>query len=150
MESSLNKIVKIQHEIESLLNKKNGVTCHFINEGGKLKLITYNPTHGETFLLHSEKISSDSNYIPISSLGDGPYLRMLDYVKRLIDGTLQTLQHNESNKSYTVIWNKSDGVEHKSYFYAENMFVVLEKFYYGKDGVRDSFNILEIKQNPIA
>jgi hypothetical protein len=147
MESSLNKIVKIQHEIDSLLNKKNGVTCHFIDDGYELKLVTYNPTHGETFLLHGEptkdSISSDIVNVKV-------YEKMLTYVKTLFNETLQSPDHKINNKSYTVIWNKSDGVENKSYFYAKDMWDVLSKFYYGKHLIKDSFNILEIKQNPSA
>lgn len=148
METPLNKIVKIQHQIETLLNTNNDVTCHFIDDGYNLKLVTFNPIHGETFLLHSEStkdVDSSDNFKLKA------YENMFIYVKSLVNSKIESYRFKTYNmKSYTVIWSKSDGVENKSYFYAKDMWDVLTKFYFGKTPIINEFNILEIKLNPSA
>lgn len=151
MEDSINEIAAVQHKIQKLLNQENGVSCHFISDGSTLHLVTFNPVHGETFLLHSEEILNPLS--PISpkrgSLFVFPYIRMYEFVKRLFEQKFSPEKANVNKKTYTVSWVK-DGAENKSYFYGNNMRDVIDKFYFGKEAIMDSYNILEIKLNPIS
>lgn len=151
MESEITQIAKIQHEIQVLLKKENDVTCHFITDENKIHLLTYNPIHGETFLLHTENVTNE----PVSSFGYtvwlpvlNTYQRLLRFVKELV-GVIKTADDFKHNTdTYTVIWVNKDGISTKSYFSGNNIYEVLDKFYYGKNKL--SYNILEIKLNPSA
>jgi hypothetical protein len=151
MESIITQITKIQHEIQSLLNKENGVSSHLINDSKSLNLVTYNPIHGETFLLHSIEHKYDSWLIltPDDKIDISSYEIMLHYVKKLV-GVIPIKEYDTIPKnSYTLLWVKKDSVlTNQSYFYGETMIDVLTKFYYGKD--KSQYNILEIKLNPSA
>jgi len=149
--SEITQIAKIQHEIQTLLKKENDVTCHFINENDKIHLLTYNPIHGETFLLHTETIHDETVHMghtvwwPVL----GAYRHLLHFVKKLV-GVIKTPDNfsRETIYTYTVIWVNKEGVSTKSYFSGSNLYEVLNKFYYGKNTL--SYNILEIKLNPSA
>lgn len=150
MESDITKIAKIQHEIQTLLKKENDVSCHFITEGDKIHLLTYNPIHGETFLLHTENINDEVAQMGVTVWWPvlNTYQKLLRFVKELV-GVIKTpddFRHNTD--TYTVIWVNKDGVSTKSYFSGNNVYEVLDKFYYGKNKL--SYNILEIKLNPSA
>lgn len=148
MESDITKIAKIQHEIQNLLKKENDVTCHFITEGDKIHLLTYNPIHGETFLLHTENIIysriGETIWWPVL----GTYENLLRFIKELVGVIPTPPDFKVITNTYTLTWVNKDGVSTKSYFSGNNIYEVLDKFYYGKN--RLSYNILEIKLNPLA
>ena len=148
MESDITKIAKIQHEIQTLLKKENDVSCHFITEGDKIHLLTYNPIHGETFLLHTENII-------YSTIGEtiwwpvlGTYEKLLRFIKELVGVIPTAPDFKLIANTYTLTWVNKDGISTKSYFSGNNVYEVLDKFYYGKNKL--SYNILEIKLNPSA
>ena len=146
MESDITKIAKIQHEIQSLLKKENDVTCHFITEGDKIHLLTYNPIHGETFLLHTENIIystiGETIWWPVLET----YEKFLRFIKELVGVIPTPPDFKVIANTYTLTWVNKDGISTKSYFSGNNIYEVLDKFYYGKNKLR--YNILEIKLNP--
>lgn len=146
MESEITQIAKIQHEIQFLLKKENDVTCHFISEGDKLHLLTYNPIHGETFLLHTENIIyiGETIWSPVLCT----YEKLLRFIKELVGVIPTPPDFKAIANTYTLTWVNKDGVSTKSYFSGNNIYEVLDKFYYGKNKL--SYNILEIKLNPSA
>jgi hypothetical protein len=148
--SEITQIAKIQHEIQTLLKKENNVTCHFINENNKIHLLTYNPSHGETFLLHTETINDHENFIVHNAWWPvlNTYSKILRFVKELVGVIKMPDDFRHNANTYTVIWVNKEGESTKSYFSGNNIYEVLDKFYYGKN--RLSYNILEIKLNPLA
>lgn len=126
------ELEKIHLEIARLLGMDRDL-LHFEyrrdQERTVLNLITSNPRHNQSFLYHSE-----------SGFGEMDVLnKMLDYVT----------DNRKSKHSYTIQWSLSDGSElHTSYFRGQNVYEVLDKFYYGKD--INSTIIFSISLNPIA
>jgi carbamoylphosphate synthase large subunit len=103
----------------------------FVNEGGrfKLNLITVNPRHNQSFLLHSEV---GINKVDVLS-------KMYDYVK----------SYKEKESSYTVQWTSREDKElQTSYFRAKNMYDALDKLYYGRDV--NALTVYSIVLNPVA
>jgi len=143
-EIGLEKIIRVENEIQLLLTEKSGVTAHFVRAEDTLYLITYNPTHDESFLLCSSHCHHkwDLNNMSHS------YGKLLGHVKELVE--TPTNKKTLQDFTYTVVWCKSDGAVHTSYFYGEDMSDVLEKFYFGKEDYKSSYNILQIKKNPTS
>ncbi len=99
------------------------------NEKTVLKLLTMNPRHQQTFLLHTTE-----GFGALDALNS-----MVDYVK-----TLEQTKH-----TFTVQWSKNGDDElHTSYFRGKNLYEVLDKFYYGKE-VSDTI-IFSISLNPLS
>lgn len=131
--------LQLQHQILTMMNKDNGVSCHFdyhINlnsdtETIKLNLLTYNPRHNEYMLFHTVKGSSS-----------------LDCLEKL---TEYISNHRKSNqlKSFTIEWNRTSDIEniHKSYFFAASEEDALKKFLHEKDASEYQY---KIKQNPLS
>jgi len=126
------EVARLQKEIKDMLglNTENLVfeySAH--NNTIKLDLITVNPRHNQSFLFHtSEGIDK------IDALK-----KMREYVNR---------KYKEEN-SYTIQWITVGSDElHTSYFRAKDMYVALDKLYYGRD--MTTISVYIIKLNPIS
>ncbi len=124
--------VKLQKKIESHLGMKGSeLSFEFqVTEGKtKLDLITINPRHNQSFLLHSE--------MGIDKLD--ALRKILDYVK----------SYKDKYDSYTIQWIAKDESElHTSYFTASNMYDALDKLYYGRD--INTITVFSVVLNPVA
>lgn len=128
-------ILELEHQISELIrNGRSG--CHasfrYSHQGPKVrtKLVTWNPKHRSTFLVHETEARSR-----IDALRE-----LLMYVKDKI---------RDQEKPFTVKWylkNTSDCKLVTSHFYAQDIYNLLDKFYYDKN--RDDYEIVEIKLNP--
>lgn len=128
-----NKILQLEHEIQSLIFKDNGCTVHFEYSVGNCDVSVYttNPQTKEIFLLKE----TNKVYLKEDGLKD-----ILKYVK-----TQKELD------SFTVIWIKKDEgtpVKQTSYFYCHDIQDAINKFFIGKD-VKD-YIIYEVKMNARA
>lgn len=131
-----------EYMISELIKGDNGCYTNFnydsVYQGGTntaLKVITYNPAHKTHFLLHQiEGIDA------LDTLH-----KMYDHIYNIKE--LLQQKSNTTYKSYTVEWWHKDktGVNH-SFFYGENMEVVMKKFYYHKR--REDYTILSVRLNP--
>jgi len=126
------EIAKLQKEIASSLGMQlDNLVFNFENssETSVLELITINPIHEQTFLLH--KIKGVSKVEALQ--------KMSNYVK----------DHYKQENSYTVQWVKvgSDDL-HTSYFRGKNIYEALDKFYYGRD--ISNYNVFSVTLNPVA
>lgn len=119
-------------EIAALLNlDKSYIQFQFAEENGKtlLKLITINPRHQQTFLLHTTEGFGQLDAIKA----------MLEYAKSL----------EQTKHTFTVQWSRSNEDElHTSYFRGKTLYEVLDKFYYGKE-ISDTI-IFSISLNPLS
>jgi len=126
------QMAKLQLEICDLLGlDKDNVLFNFGTENDEtlLEVITINPVHNQSFLLHKE-VGSDKVEV---------LTKIKEYTKR----------HNNSENSYTIQWIKVGESElHTSYFRAHNVYGVLEKFYH--DSEVSEFKIFSITLNPIS
>ena len=131
-------VLDLEHQISELIrNGRSG--CHasfrYSHQGPKVrtKLVTWNPKHRSTFLVHEVEASSR-----IDTLKD-----LLIYVKDKI---------RDQERPYTVKWyfkhskNTNDLKLVTSHFYATDLYSLLDKFYYDKN--KDDYQIVEIKLNP--
>ena len=128
-------ILELEHQISELIrNGRSG--CHasfrYSQQGPKIrtKLVTWNPKHRSTFLVHETEARSR-----IDALHE-----LLMYVKDKI---------RDQEKPFTVKWHLKNTNECKlvtSHFYAQDIYNLLDKFYYDKN--RDDYEIIEIKLNP--
>lgn len=123
-------------KIHSDISKKLGLSPEYLqfdyhpsDERIRLHLITRNPRHEQAFLFHTSEGFSEIDAA----------LRMLDYVT----------SHQPSKHSYTIQWSLRDSSNlHTSYFRGQNVYEVLDKFYFGKD--IHSTIIFHISLNPLA
>lgn len=128
-------ILELEHQISELIrNGRSG--CHasfrYSHQGPKVrtKLVTWNPKHRSTFLVHETEARSR-----IDALNE-----LLLYVKDKI---------RDQEKPYTVKWHLKNTMDMKlvtSHFYAQDIYNLLDKFYYDKN--REDYEIIEIKLNP--
>jgi hypothetical protein len=133
-------IIILENKIFNLLNGSNGVSVHFKYENEILTLLTYNSKSDEFFLL--KEVSEEVMVIA--------YEKMYDYVKTLINSIDNKHSDNPIGGSYTVEWSKNGGETFKSYFYCNSMEEVLTKFYFGKEGYKQIFEVYDIKLNPLS
>ena len=126
------EIAKLQNEISKYLGlDPNHVVYHFSEKEGisKLALVTINPKHEQSFLYHSTKGIDKVDALK----------KMLEYV----------LKHRKNENSYTLQWIKDGDTElHTSYFRGNNLYEVLDKFYYGRDIA--SCKVFSIYLNPVS
>ncbi len=95
----------------------------------KLDLITINPKHDQSFLLNSV-IGVDKQ---------DALVKLRNYI----------INRYENENSFTVQWMKTgENQLHTSYFRANNMYEVLDKFFYGRD--QTSHKIFNVVLNPIS
>ncbi|MHA6247288.1 hypothetical protein ACXYMU_05070 [Pontibacter sp. CAU 1760] len=126
------KCARIQKQIEDHLGLSgNSLLFEFrlINNKERLDLITVNPRHHQSFLLHSE-----SGYDRVDALQ-----KMLVYVQN----------YRDQESSYTVQWISRDNKElNTSYFRARNMYEALDKLYYGRD--MNTITVFSVVLNPVS
>ncbi|MDX1907037.1 MAG: hypothetical protein SF053_08365 [Bacteroidia bacterium] len=97
--------------------------------GITLELITINPRHDQAFLFHTVEATGKTEALEM----------MLDYVVKSF----------RKEQSYTVQWaQRGSGELHTSYFRAQDMYEVLDKFYHGRQA--DTYIVFSVVLNPIA
>jgi hypothetical protein len=130
--------IRLESQIQQLLQKDNGVTAHFdykINMNSKkrtieLNLLTFNPVYDDYMLLRKESGSSA--------------IECLDQMRRYL--IKKEVQKNEN--SYTITWQQKGLDEsHKSYFRGTSEKEVMNKFLHEKKADDYEFSI---KLNPIT
>ncbi len=130
--------IRLESQIQQLLQKDNGVTAHFdykINMNSKkntveLNLLTFNPIHDDYMLLR--KVSASSA------------IECLENMHRYI---LKDKARKNEN-SYTITWKQKDSdEEHQSYFRGTSKKEVMNKFLHEKKAEGYEFSI---KLNPIT
>jgi hypothetical protein len=126
------EIAKLQNEIiKSLGMQSEHVVFNFQDKNGqiKLQLITINPKHEQSFLLHSNMGTDKVDALQ----------KMCEYVGN---------KYKEES-SYTLQWALiGNNTLHTSYFRANNIYEVLDKFYFGRE--QNSYTIYSINLNPIS
>lgn len=132
---------ELERKISDLVKKDNGCSAHFVwnvifdsvndytycKGAGRLQLelITLNPVHGTSFLMH--KIE----YYTGEPINNNHYIYILNKV-------IEVLGKKEKHlASYMVQWSQgpqeTSAKTITSYFYANSMKELLEKFYYEKN-----------------
>jgi len=126
------EIARLQNEIiKSLGMNPDRVVFNFQDRPGqiKLQLITINPIHEQSFLLHATHGTDKVDALQ----------KMADYVNSKF----------REESSYTLQWAlMGDNKLHTSYFRANNIYEVLDKFYFGREP--NSYTIFSITLNPIS
>ena len=126
------EVAKLQKQIaESLGLSLDNLVFNFENgtETITLELITINPVHEQTFLLHKTKALTKVEALQ----------KMNEYV----------IENYKRENSYTVQWVKvGEDDLHTSYFRAQNIYEALDKFYYGRD--LSNYNVFSVTLNPVA
>lgn len=132
------KVMWFENSISEYIREDNGCSVHFeyntSNIDGSLKSIratTFNPKKQETFLLME---------IPCSEKEEG-----LKYIWEWV----RSHSTSKDNSSFTVVWiKKGEHKTFKSYFYAENVRKVLDKFFFDKN--ESEYVIQQVYMNPIS
>jgi len=127
------EIARIQKSIAEILGMpQENLVFNYIEkqETVTLELITINPIHEQSFLLHT--------------------LKGLDKIEALTKMQEYVEQKYEAESSYTIQWmdKEGDGALHTSYFRGHNIYEILDKFYYGRE--QNSYKIFSINLNPVA
>jgi hypothetical protein len=143
------RIIKIQSDIQNMLNSDNGVTVHFEKskfqkDGVKIKVITYNPKHDNFFLLCEQTHNTEIQ-------AWGSVLENIRQLQSVLKGDVNEKDGSPNvnvGNSYTIVWSDRDNKRHTSYFYAKNEIKALEKLHYGK--TEDSLTVFEVKLNPMS
>ena len=127
----LTKVLWFENAISEYIRKDNGCSVHFEYNEKSIRATTFNPTKQESFLLME---------IPYTDKEQG-LKSIWEWVK----------SHSTSKdcSSYTVIWiKKGESNTFKSYFYAESVRGVLDKFFFDKN--ENEYVIHQIVMNPIS
>lgn len=128
-----NKILQLEHDISSFINKDNGATVHFeynVESFASITVSAYtiSPNSKEIFLLKT--VRTNTKELALEEI--------LEYVK-----------NQKGLNSFTVIWAKKPGINSQtSYFYCHDVVDVVKKFFAKKE--LSDYIIYEIKLNPIA
>lgn len=126
------ELALLQKEIEERLDLEGKkLVFDYEEKKGKihLDLITVNPVHRQSFLLHSVVGKDKVNALRT----------MLEYLT----------EEDEKENSYTIQWTlKGEGMLHTSYFRSKNITGALEKLFYNRD--RNSMIVFSVSMNPIA
>ena len=124
--------VRLQKQIENHLGMSGGnllFEFRLIDNKTRLDLITVNPRHSQSFLLHSE-----TGYDRLDTLR-----KMLAYVQR----------YRDQESSYTIQWMaRNDKELNTSYFRARHMYEALDKLYFGRD--MNTITVFSIVLNPVS
>ena len=141
-----NHIIELENKIINFIlqDNSNNCTVHFdysathefdnqhaseLSGTTVVYIFTHNPYHGVNFLFNKSYGFDEESALE----------NALKYLK----------DHHKTQYTFTVEWRENeDDKTHQSYFTGEDMFSVLEKFYYKK--VRSKYFIFKIKVNPIA
>lgn len=126
------EIAKLQNDINKYLGLDEGHTVFLFSEKDgiiNLELVTINPKHQQSFLYHSTRGIDKLEALK----------KMLEYV----------LQYRKNENSYTLQWIKDGDADlHTSYFRGNNLYEVLDKFYYGRDIA--SCKVFSVNLNPVS
>ena len=117
----------LENQIQTLVYADNQCSVHFdysYNSDTKystIKVFTFNPKHGTTFLLHSASISGE---LDVSKVG------LLKDVLAFLKNSIQPKQ----NLNYTIKWRKLDETcTHISYFCGKTVVEIVDKFFVDKN-----------------
>ncbi|MFM7814925.1 MAG: hypothetical protein ACKO66_10450 [Flavobacteriales bacterium] len=95
----------------------------------KLRLLTVNARHSQTFLFHTTEGETELECMRI----------MHDYVRGF----------KEEESSFTIQWTlRGESVLHTSYFRSKNILGALDKLYYDRDP--NSIIVFSVMMNPIS
>ena len=126
------ELAKLQNDLlEHLGLSSENVVFEFGHDDNniRLDLITVNPRHNQSFLLHQE--------VGVDKVDAAR--KMLDYVK----------SYKEKENSYTIQWIRRGDTElHTSYFRASNVYGALDKLYYGRD--MNTITVYSVVLNPVS
>lgn len=126
------ELAKLQNDLlEHLGLSSENVVFEFAQDESnvRLDLITVNPRHNQSFLLHQE--------VGVDKVDAAR--KMLDYVK----------SYKEKENSYTLQWIRRGDTElHTSYFRAGNVYAALDKLYYGRD--MNTITVYSVVLNPVS
>lgn len=128
-----NKILQLEHDIASFINKDNGATVHFEYSVESFASVTasaytVNPNSKEVFLLKT--VRTNTKELALEEI--------LEYVK-----------NQKGTNSFTVIWSKvNEAKTYTSYFLCHDVIDVVKKFYHKKNSA--DYVVYEIKLNPIS
>ena len=129
---------KAQHDIIALLNKDNSANCTFHFELVELEsgehqllLMSFNPHHTCSFLLHDETAKSEEKC----------YSQMLKFI--------QELPRSKDVKHYEIQWHDADnqGKLAISHFFGHSEFDALKKLYNSKDKSKIRFQSMTLRPN---
>ncbi|MEN8929173.1 MAG: hypothetical protein ABF242_04275 [Flavobacteriales bacterium] len=120
---------KIQNHIGAASSIELKFQYQEMDKEVKLDLVTFNPTHNQSFLFHSVV-----GYSKVDSLN-----KMLEYLKN----------YKDKESSYTIQWSLKENSElNTSYFRAANLLAAIEKFYFERD--INSIVVFSVVLNPIS
>ncbi|RAU81629.1 hypothetical protein [Pontibacter arcticus] len=123
---------RLQKQIENHLGiGGNSLLFEFreLDNKTRLDLITVNPRHSQSFLLHTE-IGYDRMDV---------LRKMLTYVQ----------SYRDKESSYTVQWMAREDKElQTSYFRARNVYEALDKLYFGRD--MNTITVFSVVLNPVS
>lgn len=128
----------LEEQIKDIIQNDNKCQVRFLynrvtKESYTVDVITINPINGESFLMKSE-------YSPTSD-----FTTALENIKEYV------MNSKNNYNSYTVLWKKvGESHSNVSYFYGRDMFEILNKFYTGKENIKNNYSIYDIKLNPIS
>jgi len=126
------ELAKVQNDLlEHLGISSESVVFEFADDKSKVRLdlITINPRHNQSFLLHQE--------VGVDKVDAAR--KMLAYVK----------SYKEKENSYTIQWIRMGNQElHTSYFRANNVYAALDKLYYGRD--MNTITVYSVVLNPVS
>ncbi|MBL4710148.1 MAG: hypothetical protein JKY48_17090 [Flavobacteriales bacterium] len=138
MSKGKKKRIRLESQIQQLLQRDNGVTAHFdykinmnsIKNTIELNLLTFNPIHDDYMLLRKE-----SGRSAIECLES-----MYAYIRKD--------EKRKNENSYTISWKQKGSSEmHHSYFRGTSEKEVMNKFLHEKKAEGYEFSI---KMNPIT
>lgn len=126
------EVARLQGEITQFLGLPQENLLFNYKDGTEtvtLELVTINPIHEQSFLLHKIKAITKTEALS----------KMKEYL----------FEHYKNENSYTLQWIELGENElHTSYFRGKNIYDILDKFYYGRE--INSYKIFSITLNPVA
>lgn len=136
-------ILKLEHEISTVIQKDNGSSVHF-------KYDVSVPHKGtdpeEEYTVRAYTVNNKTKEPFLLKIGRGKTKE--DALQTILSYVLKAKQ---DFGSFTIIWNKKNGresIKNTSYFYCQNILEALEKFF--DDKSTDDYIIYEVKANPIS
>jgi len=127
----MTKVLWFENAISEFIRKDNGCSVHFEYNEQTIRVTTFNPKKQENFLLMEVSCSDKEEGLK----------SIWDWVK----------SHSTSKdcSSFTVVWvKKGESNIFKSYFYAESVRGVLDKFFFDKN--ESEYVIHQVYMNPIS
>ncbi len=130
------QIKELENIILNHINKNNSNKCtvDFVyspseHQGMDLYVITHNPVHKSNFLFSKTWGVSE-----------------FEALQKCVNNLGKPDKSSENN--YTVTWEKVGGTTQNSYFTGQDVYDVLNKFYFQK--IKEEYIIFNIKLNPVS